>query len=304
MPNCNAFPAFELTCHVTVRSETFHAKTFYAFLAATDLCVVLLPLFVTNSTSYGAAEKVCYDRSSSMFNVIFSDEDSPKYNPDWDMDDNAINHLFPQHMFNSLSTVVSLFGFGVWLFFSPHQSDVAKDLDRTRKCSDLFYVPWFVLSNAFFIPPCMSVNLVGSYFVVQWLANLIVTALALTGYCTSSQTVNVVGGLLAACATFGLSTTGTNLLCHRYLCEKARIMIKLYVGRMLSSRSNLRRPDNLAIFLEHRTALTTLTIPQSNGWGGWKDLWYGKLGACSLSRWECPCSSSTHPWQLSLEDWE
>ena len=65
MPTCAAFPALERACHVAVRSETFHAKTFYAFLAATDLCVVLLPLFVTNSTSYGAAEKVCYDRAFS-----------------------------------------------------------------------------------------------------------------------------------------------------------------------------------------------------------------------------------------------
>jgi hypothetical protein len=26
----------------------------------------------------------------------------------------------------------------------------------------------------------------------------------------------------------GLSIVGTNLLCHRYLCEKARVMINLY----------------------------------------------------------------------------
>ena len=136
MPTCNAFPAFELACHVAIRKETFHAKTFYASLTAATLCVVLLPLFVTGTASYGAAGKVYYDRSFSRNVAFYLDEDSPDYKPDWEMDDQAVNHLFPQHLFNSLSTVVSLFGFGVWLFFSPHQSDVAKDLDRTRECTD------------------------------------------------------------------------------------------------------------------------------------------------------------------------
>jgi hypothetical protein len=125
---CGAYPAVEMACFVAIRSKTFHATTFYASLAATNLCVVMIPLFVTNTTSYGAAKKVCYDRAFSRI----LDEDSSQYNPDLDFDDHASRHLFPQHLFNSLSTVVSLFGLGVWLFFSPHQSDVAKDLDRTR----------------------------------------------------------------------------------------------------------------------------------------------------------------------------
>jgi hypothetical protein len=156
MPTCGAIPAFEIACHVAVRSETFHAKTFYACLAATNLCVVLIPLFVTSTASYGAARKVCYGRTFSRLSAINLDEDSPDYDPDWDMDDRSSNHLFPQHLFKSLSTEVSLFGFGVWLFFSPHQSDVAKDLDRTRtyfvsNCSPL--VP-FLISNVRFIPSC------------------------------------------------------------------------------------------------------------------------------------------------------
>ena len=139
MPTCAAFPALERACHVAVRSENFHTKTFYASLVATNLCVVLLPLFVTNTASYGAAEQVCYDRLFSMESAKFLDVDSPDYKPDWTFDDWATNHLFPQHLFNSLSTVVSLFGFGVWLFFSPHQSDVAKDLDRTRTCTEIVF---------------------------------------------------------------------------------------------------------------------------------------------------------------------
>jgi hypothetical protein len=59
------------------------------------------------------------------------DVDSKYYDPEWDMDDAADWHLFPVHLFNSIATVMSLFGFWVWLFFSPHNSDVARALDRT-----------------------------------------------------------------------------------------------------------------------------------------------------------------------------
>ena len=148
MPFCGAFPALELACHVAIRSETFHAKTFYASLAAANLSVMLLPLFVTDTASYGAARKVCYDRTFSVWNVTYLDEGSAYYNPDGDIDDVATFHLFPKHLFNSLSAVVSLFGFGVWLFFSSHQSDVAKDLDRTRTYTHSDSFPLVSLSNA------------------------------------------------------------------------------------------------------------------------------------------------------------
>ena len=63
------------------------------------------------------------------------DVDSQHHDPEWGMDDAADWHLFPLHLFNSISIVVSLFGFWVWLFFSPHNTstepDVAQDLDRT-----------------------------------------------------------------------------------------------------------------------------------------------------------------------------
>jgi hypothetical protein len=79
----------------------------------------------------------------------------------------------------------------------------------------------------------MPVNSVGSYFALQWLANILVTASALAMPCASSETVYLVVLSFQLCVTFGLSVIGTNLLCHRYLCEKARVMIKLYVGRTL-----------------------------------------------------------------------
>jgi hypothetical protein len=134
---------------LAVRKGTFRTKTFYACLAATTLFFALLPLVVTGTASFGAAREGCYAKTVVRLNAVFLDVDSLRYDPDWNEEDNfdghANRHLFPIHHFNSISTVVSLFGFGVWLFFSPHNSDAAKDLDRT----------------------------LGSYFALQWLVNLL-----------------------------------------------------------------------------------------------------------------------------------
>jgi hypothetical protein len=89
----------------------------------------------------------------------------------------------------------------------------------------------------------MSFNLVGSYFALQWLANIFVAVSVTSAGCTSSQKVWGVATVLGFFSMFGLSIIGTNLLCHRYLCEKARIMIKLYVGRALSSHPAPRYSD-------------------------------------------------------------
>jgi hypothetical protein len=47
--------------------------------------------------------------------------------------------------------------------------------------------------------------------------------------CTSSPVVGItVFFAVKLPATFGLSLVGTNIFCHRYLVEKARVMIKMY----------------------------------------------------------------------------
>jgi hypothetical protein len=177
---------------------------FYASLAGITLFFTLLPLVVTGAASFGAAREECYVKAVVRLKKAFLDVDSPKHDPNWteedNFDDHTGNRLFPIHPFNSISTVVSLFGFGVWLFFSPHNSDAAKDLDRT----------------------------LGSYFALQWLATLLVLATSLDGNCnTPAGFVNAVAVLVNMLASFGMSLIGTNLLCHRHLCEKARLMINL-----------------------------------------------------------------------------
>ena len=107
------------------------AKLLLLLLLLLLLRAAVLLMFVTKTPSYGAARKMCHDFTFEWRNVTYFDVDSPKYDPEWDMDDVAERDLFPVHLFNSISTVVSLFGFWVWLFFSPHMSNVAKDLHRT-----------------------------------------------------------------------------------------------------------------------------------------------------------------------------
>jgi hypothetical protein len=201
---------------VSRRSQrrAFRAKTFYAFLAAITLFFGLLPLVLTGTASFGAAREECYARTVVRLTGLHLDVDSPQHDSNWNegdnFDDHAGRHLFPIHGFNSISTVVSLFGFGVWLFFGPHNnSDAAQDLDRT----------------------------LGSYFALQWLANVLVLASSLAVNCSNASATSAValGILVNFFASFGLSSIGTNLLCHRYLCEKTRVMIKLCVRITLNA---------------------------------------------------------------------
>ena len=156
MPTCSA-SATELALYLIVREETFFKKTFFTCQCVATLCVVFLPMFVTNTPSYGAASKVCHDWALMRLNVTRFDVDHQHYDPEWNMDDNAPWYLFPAHLFNSVSTVVSLFGFWVWLFFSPHMANVARDLDRTRtKPNCISLSPKNTQSRFLMLPPLSS----------------------------------------------------------------------------------------------------------------------------------------------------
>ena len=67
----------------------------------------------------------------------------------------------------------------------------------------------------------------GSYFQVQHLANLLATAACGMRVCTSSTVLYNVATIVYVCAVIVLSINGTNVLHHRYLLEKARVMIRL-----------------------------------------------------------------------------
>jgi hypothetical protein len=128
------------------------------------------------------------------------DVDHQDYNPEWEMEDVAEWDLSPIHIFNSTSSVVSLFGFWVWLFFSPHMSDVARDLDRTCMKPDRVFCTFQSTQMRNAVPSsllsCLMMSLfsftVGSYFALQWLANLLVAATALGQSCIPSETAKTV----------------------------------------------------------------------------------------------------------------
>jgi hypothetical protein len=71
------------------------------------------------------------------------------------------------------------------------------------------------------------VVLVGSFCFVQLLANLGNTASFLGTNCQSSVVVYGWVVLINIIASLGMGSIGRNLLCHRYLLEKARVMVKL-----------------------------------------------------------------------------
>jgi hypothetical protein len=62
------------------------------------LCVVLEPLFITNTPSYGAAHKVCHGWTFMRLNVTKFDVESPLYDPEWDMEETARLVLLPSHL--------------------------------------------------------------------------------------------------------------------------------------------------------------------------------------------------------------
>jgi hypothetical protein len=53
MPTCSASAA-ELALYLTVRAEIFAKKSFFTCQCVATLCVVLVPMFMTNTASYGA----------------------------------------------------------------------------------------------------------------------------------------------------------------------------------------------------------------------------------------------------------
>jgi hypothetical protein len=114
--------------------------------------------------------------------------------------------MFPTHWFNSAALLVSLLCFLTWIFLSPPHTDEAASLDRK----------------------------LGSYYGVQFLASLFVTATHMTN-CTASPLLALLlfcGGLLGSVV---VSVMVTNLLCHRYLMERENAMngasMHMYGGR-------------------------------------------------------------------------
>jgi hypothetical protein len=68
---------------------------------------------------------------------------------------------------------------------------------------------------------------VGSFYLFQVVGNLGALASQAAYMCTTSTTVFASAVALNILVTFGISAIGTNLLCHRYLLEKAKVMSRM-----------------------------------------------------------------------------
>jgi hypothetical protein len=115
----------EKRCRSRARDKRAHPKTSVAVLALVTIGLSFLPLLVTGATSFGEAEDICHQRQYTKLKNTFGEEE-------WKFDDLANRHLFPRHLNNCIASAMSLLGFAVWIFFSPHtENESAEALDRT-----------------------------------------------------------------------------------------------------------------------------------------------------------------------------
>jgi hypothetical protein len=70
---------------------------------------------------------------------------------------------------------------------------------------------------------------VGSFYGVQVLGNFCYLAFYSLYACSDSIGIMKAYEISMILSFFGISVLGTNLLCHRYLLEKAKILSKMYV---------------------------------------------------------------------------
>jgi hypothetical protein len=138
------------------------------------------------------SKEVCYSRA-------FARVEQQAEGGDWDFDDNAGRYLFPAHLLNSLALAIAHVGFLMWLFLSPHMN-----------FKEAVQLDW----------AC------GSFFMFNFLANLLNTG-AGAKECSSSRTPHDILLFVSILAMPGISIGVCNILCHRYLIEKAKAILKM-----------------------------------------------------------------------------
>jgi hypothetical protein len=107
---------------------------------------------------------------------------------------NKAKDLEPTHHWNVAATAVSFCGLLVWILLSPHRGNGAEQLDQK----------------------------LGSFYAMQFASNLLVAVASVLYSCKSSVFYS-----LFLLVYVGGSVVGTNILCHRYLMEKATAMSKV-----------------------------------------------------------------------------
>ena len=133
-------------CYSAFRSDRLYARTFAFASIGLYLFALLLPLMMTTKSTFGEASDICWDRMIAM--------NEKRGDIDWDVilaaDGRSVEdevgtwenwfHLLPVHVFNSISLAVSLACFLIWLFLSPHNSELGKELDKKCTLLCVFYL--------------------------------------------------------------------------------------------------------------------------------------------------------------------
>jgi hypothetical protein len=140
---------FEQFLHAKVRSPTAHPKTLAVVLILVVMTVVFFgPLFYAGATSYEEASDIC-DARVLNFMTLRNDGDESAARDEINSA-NFINYPDLAHKLNGLSTLVSLAGFLMWLFASPHKrTEKGADLDRTCMAPSCFVLRAHQITNLF-----------------------------------------------------------------------------------------------------------------------------------------------------------
>ena len=132
---CSAL-SVELATFRKVRGNGFRWKLFTGLLLFTSVCISLLPLFSTQTWSFGAAEEKCEEWTVELFEIYANTTYRGVDRNLGDISDNAVRQIFPQHSNNVASLWISVVCLLGWFFLNPHNSStLAEDLDFSCEIS-------------------------------------------------------------------------------------------------------------------------------------------------------------------------
>jgi hypothetical protein len=191
----------EILAHRRIRHGPWTRYVFAMLSIAFVILGMVLPLLMTNKTSFLEASNECREGRRALGFTM-----------------RASSIVFPAHLWNSASASASLLCFLNWLCKSPH-------ITNQRECSRSEY---------------LLDRKLGACFGLQLYSNIAKLSINAAVSCTTSVVVYEVLSALFFLVFGVLSVFWTNILCHRYLLEKVKAVMtdpgsKRFVDKMESA---------------------------------------------------------------------